>query len=319
MNLKRILVTSKIILTEGGMIERIKRDEFVKLDPNIAHSGLIYDKKGREILRKIYSGYIDVGRKYNCPVLSLAPTWRANPERIEKSVFRNKRKEINSDCVDFLNDIRKTYFDFSKSIFIGGMMACKGNAYNPKEALSKNEAKLFHQEQAKYLAESNVDFIKAATLPALSEALGIAAAISTYNIPYILSFVINGDASLLDGTPIYKAIEIIDSEIDHIPLLYMINCVHPTIFEKAISKEAIISPNILNRILGFQANSSSKSPSELDNLSYLDTTQPEEFADLMFSIHKKFGTKILGGCCGTDDSHINALAKKIFNKNKLKD
>jgi homocysteine S-methyltransferase len=74
MNLKRILVTSKIILTEGGMIERIKRDEFVKLDPNIAHSGLIYDKKGREILRKIYTGYIDAGKKYDCPVLSLAPT-----------------------------------------------------------------------------------------------------------------------------------------------------------------------------------------------------------------------------------------------------
>ena len=314
MSLKNILATSKIIFTEGGMIERIKRDETVKLDPYIAHSGLIYDKKGREILRKIYSRYIDVGKKYNCPVLSLAPTWRANPERIEKSAFKNKKKEINRDCVDFLNDIRKTYSDFSKSIFIGGMMACKGNAYNPKEALSKNEAKLFHQEQAGYLADSKVDFIKAATLPSLSEATGMASAISKFNFPYILSFVIKADGSLLDGTPIHQAIETIDSEVDPKPLLYMVNCVHPTIFIKAISKEAKISPNILNRILGFQANSSSKSPFELDNLSYLDTTQSEEFADLMFFIHKKFGTKILGGCCGTDDSHINALAQKMFYK-----
>ncbi|MBI9038772.1 MAG: homocysteine S-methyltransferase family protein [Bacteroidales bacterium] len=314
MSLKKILSNSKIILTEGGMIERIKRNENAQVDTQIAHSAMVYDRKGREILRKIYSGYIDVGKKYNCPVLSLAPTWRANPERIEKSAFKNKKKEINRDCVDFLNEIRNSYPDFSDSIFIGGMMACKGNAYDSREALSKNAAKSFHQEQAGYLAESNIDFIKAATLPALSEALGMAATISKFNIPYILSFVVKPDGSLLDGTPIYKAIETIDAEVDPKPLLYMVNCVHPTIFEKAIGEEAKKFPGILNRILGFQANSSSKSPAELDNLSYLDTTSPEEFADLMYSIHKKFGIKILGGCCGTDDSHIEALAEKLFNK-----
>ncbi len=315
MNLKQTIAISKIILTEGGMIERIKRNDDIQVDPQIAHSAMVYGKKGREILRKIYSGYLDVGKKYNCPVISLAPTWRANPERIKKSIFKNKKKEINKDCVDFLNEIRNSYSGYSSSIFIGGMMACKGNAYDPKEALSENAAKSFHQEQAGYLAESKIDFIKAATLPALSEALGIAAAISTYNVPYVLSFVINRDAALLDGTPIHKAIEIIDSETDVNPLFYMVNCVHPTIFEEAISMESKIFPDILNRIVGFQANSSLKSPAELDNLSFPDTIQPGEFADLMISIHKKFGIKILGGCCGTDDSHINALARKLFIKN----
>ena len=314
MSFKKILSTSEIILTEGGMIERIKRNENVQIDPQIAHSAMVYDRKGREILRKIYSGYIDVGKKYNCPVLSLAPTWRANPERIEKSAFKNKRSEINKDCINFLNQIRNSYSDFSKSIFIGGMMACKGNAYDPGEALSKPEAEMFHREQAGYLTESNCDFIKAATLPALSEAIGMATAISKFNIPYVLSFVIKSDASLLDGTAIHTAIKTIDSEVDPKPLFYMVNCVHPLIFDKAISKAVKLFPSIMNRILGFQANSSLKSPAELDNLNFLETTQPKDFANLMFAIHKKFGIKILGGCCGTDDSHINALAEKIFDK-----
>ena len=57
-------------------------------------------------------------------------------------------------------------------------MACKGDAYRPEEALSKEEAALFHREQAEALAQSGVDFIKAATLPAFSEAYGIASATS---------------------------------------------------------------------------------------------------------------------------------------------
>ncbi|MFC1815666.1 homocysteine S-methyltransferase family protein [Thermodesulfobacteriota bacterium] len=261
------------------------------LDSFIAHSGLIYDKKGREVLRKIYNEYISIGQEHNLPFMSLAPTWRANPERINKSVFYNY-KNINRDCVDFLNEIRRNYSSYSKSIMIGGMMAYKGDAYRPEEALSKEAATKFHSEQAKALANSDLDFIKAATLPAVSEAYGIASAISVHRIPYILSFVNRADGSILDGTPLHKAIDLIDSEIHPEPVFYMVNCVYPTLFEQAIIHNIIISENITDRILGFQANTSAKNPEELDDLSYLDTSDPEEFSDLMISLQKRFGIKV---------------------------
>ncbi|MCP3872927.1 MAG: homocysteine S-methyltransferase family protein [Desulfobacteraceae bacterium] len=310
MNFENIVAESKILLTEGGVVERIKRDPSVNLDPHIAHSGLIYDSKGKEALKKIYSGYIDVGKKYNLPFLSLAPTWRANPERIKKSVF-NKHENINKDCVDFLKGIRDSYSNYSKNIFIGGLMACRGDAYRPEEALSKEDAKIFHKEQAEQLAESDVDFIKVATLPSVSEAYGMASAISSKKTPYILSFVINTDGTILDGTPIHEAIELIDTEIYPKPIFYMVNCVHPTIFKEAISKEINFSKKAIERIQGLQANTSSKSPDELDNLSYLDTSDPEEFGELMVSLHSSFGIKVLGGCCGSDCNHITEIAKKI--------
>jgi len=310
MSFENTIATSKVLLTEGGMVERIKRDPSVDLDPYIAHSGLIYDSKGKEVLRKIYMEYMDIGKKYNLPMLSLAPTWRANPERIKKSIF-SKYKNINKDCVEFLKEIRESYSDYSNLIFIGGMMACKGDAYRPEEALSKEAAELFHKEQAARLAESEANFIKAATLPAVSEAYGIASAISFHRIPYILSFVIKPNGTILDGTPIHEAIELIDSEIHPKPIFYMVNCVHPTIFEQAIDKETNFSKKITDRILGFQANTSSKSPDELDNLSQLDMSDPEEFGDLMVSLHNRFGIKVLGGCCGSDGNHITEIAKRI--------
>jgi S-methylmethionine-dependent homocysteine/selenocysteine methylase len=310
MNFENMIAVSTVLLTEGSVVERINRDSSVNLDPHICHSGLIYDSKGKAVLKKIYMEYLDIGKRYNIPILSLAPTWRANPERIKKSAF-GKYENINQDCVNFLKGIRESYSKYSKLIFIGGMMACRGDAYRPQEALSKVAAALFHQEQAACLAESGADFIKAATLPAVSEAYGIASAISSHKIPYILSFVIKPDGTILDGTPLHEAIELIDSEIEPQPLFYMVNCVHPTIFEQAMAKEIIFSKKITDRLLGFQANTSSKSPDELDNLAYLDTSDPEEFSASMISLHNRFGLKILGGCCGSDSTHITAIAKRI--------
>ena len=311
MTFEEMIAVSKVVLTEGGMVERIRRDPLAVLDPFIAHSGLIYDQQGRAALTRIYREYIDIAQAYHLPMMSYAPTWRANPENLQKSVFAD-HKNINTDCVNFLKEIRESYADYSPSIFIGGLMACKGNAYSPGEALSKHDAAIFHREQAEALAKSKVDFIKAATLPAVSEAYGIAEAISSQGIPYILSFVVRPDGSILDGTPIYEAIEMIDSEIQPKPIFYMLNCVHPKIFSQALRQECNISRNVKNRILGFQANTSAKSPKELDNLSYLDTIPPEEFGSMMIALHKEFGIKVLGGCCGTDARHIAQIAKYLF-------
>ncbi|MDM8541731.1 homocysteine S-methyltransferase family protein [Desulfococcaceae bacterium HSG9] len=312
MNFKNMIAASTVLLTEGSVVERINRHPSVNLDPHICHSGLIYDSKGKAVLKEIYMEYLDIGKRYNLPMLSLAPTWRANPERIKQSVF-SKYENINKDCVNFLKEIRKSYSEYSELIFIGGMMACRGDAYRPQEALSKVAAELFHKEQVALLAESDVDFIKVATLPAVSEAYGIASTISSHKIPYILSFVIKPDGTILDGTPLHAAIELIDSEIDSQPLFYMVNCVHPTIFEQAMAKEIKFSEMITDRLLGFQANTSSKSPDELDNLAYLDTSDPEEFSASMIALHNRFGLKVLGGCCGSDSAHITAIAKRICN------
>ncbi|MCU0287383.1 MAG: hypothetical protein MUF15_13440 [Acidobacteria bacterium] len=73
MNFEEMTAVSKVILTEGGIVERIRRDPIVSLDPFIAHSGLIYDQQGRAALTRIYREYIDIARTYNLPMMSYAP------------------------------------------------------------------------------------------------------------------------------------------------------------------------------------------------------------------------------------------------------
>lgn len=80
---------------------------------------------------------------------------------------------------------------------------------------------------------------------------------------------------------------------------------------EALASSGVDFIKAARRVLGFQANTSAKSPEELDNLPYLDTTEPDAFAEMMLEIHKKFGTRILGGCCGTDNSHIEKIADQL--------
>jgi S-methylmethionine-dependent homocysteine/selenocysteine methylase len=49
---------------------------------------------------------------------------------------------------------------------------------------------------------------------------------------------------------------------------------------------------------------------ELDKLDHLEDSTPEDFADHMFDLHAR-GIKILGGCCGTSEAHIRALAQRF--------
>ncbi len=76
----------------------------------------------------------------------------------------------------------------------------------------------------------------------------------------------------------------------------------------ALTAGEIEKSGLLDRLIGFQANTSARSPEELVLLEELETEEPTTFAASMLQIHQRFGIAILGGCCGTDTRHIESLA-----------
>ena len=134
-----------LVLAEGSVIERVKREFNYELNPYIQNAAMVYNTDGRIILDKIFNQYISVAIKFNLPILNLAPTWRANPENIELAGY--KERNVNVDCVKFLNQIRNRYRNNTTKILIGGLMGCKGDAYDPEVALSSEKAYKFHKVQ----------------------------------------------------------------------------------------------------------------------------------------------------------------------------
>ena len=77
--------------------------------------------------------------------------------------------------------------------------------HNPGDALAVDEALEFHAWQAEKLADTGVDFLLAATLPAFSEATALALALAATAKRYVLSFVVRPEGTMLDGTPLKDA------------------------------------------------------------------------------------------------------------------
>ncbi len=232
------------------------------------------------------------------PILLATPTWRANKERVNIS---NIEKSINIDAVKFLRDVSSIY---NKNVKVGGLIGCKNDCYLPKESISAVEAKEFHSWQIKQLSDAGADYLVAATLPEVEEALGIANAMSETDKPYIISFVVGKDGYILDGSDLHESIKYIDRSAKRLPLGYFVNCSYPSFLSP--EKHAA---SLFNRLIGIQSNASSLKHSELDGSTELRTESVEEWGKQMLSLNEKYGLKILGGCCGTNSHHLQYLAE----------
>lgn len=147
-------------------------------------------------------------------------------------------------------------------------------------------------------------------MPTLPEAQGMAEAMADTGLPYIISFTIEAGGTLADGTPIHTAIAAIDRKASPAPLCYMANCVHPSLVRRALSRPWNRTGLVRERFLGLQANASSLSPAELDGAGGLHGSDPEALADEAL-LRREAGLRVLGGCCGTDDRHMEAVAERL--------
>ncbi len=300
------------ILGEGAVIERLRRNGGFDLDPYLVNSAFIYEDSKRAALRNICRQYLDIGCAFDLPLILSTPTWRGSRERIEAAGYAGV--DVNGDNVQFLNQIREDYPEYGQKVAICGLMSSRGDAYNPAEALSRDEAQNFHRWQAEKLAAAGVDFLLASTLPALSEATGLALALAATGAPYLISFVVRPQGTLLDGTPLKEAISAIDATVTPRPLGYLINCTHASFAKAALTHVDNSSPLVRQRIVGLLANTAALSPEELNDSIRLVEENPEIFGQSVAALHRELGLKILGGCCGTDDRHIRALAEQLTSE-----
>ena len=309
---QELLAASPVILGEGAVIERLRRTAGIQLDDQVVNSALIYQETGRAALAAIYRQYLEIGQRYKLPLLLSTPTWRAGRDRIAQSGLAGR--DVNGDNTRFLAELRDSYAGYAQQVAICGLMSCRGDAYRPAEAMTTPAAGVFHAWQADALAAAGVDLLLAATLPALSEALGLARAQAATGLPYMISFVARSEGTLLDGTPLAMAIASIDSAITPRPLAYLINCTHASIFRTAMRHEINSSPLVRERVIGLLANTAALSPEELDARHQLVEEAPETFGRSVSALHRELGMKVLGGCCGTDDRHIECLAMDLSDK-----
>ena len=63
----------------------------------------------------------------------------------------------------------------------------------------------------------------------------------------------------------------------------------------------------LRRLIGFDANASSMDHQDLEGSAVTRQDSREDWVAEMLKLNQHHGVKILGGCCGTDDSYLRGL------------
>lgn len=63
-----------IILMEGALGERLKREYLLQFDPNVAMATLVMKQDGICALKTLWQEYIAIAEKYHFPFLATTPT-----------------------------------------------------------------------------------------------------------------------------------------------------------------------------------------------------------------------------------------------------
>jgi homocysteine S-methyltransferase len=187
---------------------------------------------------------------------------------------------------------------------LSGCIGPRADAYRPAARMGEDEAGDYHTEQIEILAATEVDLVHAMTIAYAAEAIGIARAAAGAGVPAAISFTTETDGRLPDGTTLADAVAAVDAATAGSPVYYGVNCAHPSHFESALPGGTIGA-----RVRSVRANASRKSHAELDESPALDAGDPGELAGDYLRLRAQHPSiSIVGGCCGTDARHVQAIA-----------
>jgi S-methylmethionine-dependent homocysteine/selenocysteine methylase len=298
------LLAERMFIGEGGMETTLIYHEGVDL-PCFASFPLLDDDAGRALIRAYYERYVAVARARGVGVVLDTATWRANPDWAARLGYTaHELDAANRSAVALADEVRAAHEDERTPIVVNGAIGPRGDGYSADGRMSADEAQRYHSEQLGTLADTAVDMVTALTLTYPEEAIGIVRAARARGLPSVVSFTVETDGRLPNGQALKDAIDEVDAQTERAPMFFMINCAHPTHFD-AVLREG---EPWLARIGGLRANASTRSHAELDAAQELDAGDPDELAASYRALRPRLGAvRLVGGCCGTDQRHVDAV------------
>jgi homocysteine S-methyltransferase len=296
-------LNGETFLTDGGIETVLIFEQGVRL-PEFAAFPLVRSGHGRDLLRAYYEPYLDIASAHGAGFLLGTPTWRASADWGERLGYSAVDvAEANRQAASLLRVLRATRPD-GGTILIEGIVGPRGDGYAVGETMTPEQAEAYHLAQIEALQEGGVDLVCALTLTYADEAVGIVRAAQRAGVPVAIFFTVETDGRLPSGQTLGDAIEQVDAETDAAAAYFGINCAHPSHFADALEDGAAWLP----RLRGLRANASRKSHAELDASDELDCGDPGELGEDYRALRERLpGLSVLGGCCGTNHRHVEAI------------
>lgn len=295
-----------LFLADGGIETTLIFLEGHEL-PHFAAFDLLRRPGGRTALEKYFRTYARIATRHGVGLVLESATWRASPDWAAKLGYTpTDLADANLAALDLLHAIRQDYERGPTRIVLSGCIGPRGDGYRPEALMSEAEAEDYHAVQAGLFRDAEADLVTAITMTYPAEAIGLARAARAAGMPVVISFTTETDGRLPTGETLREAVERVDEATGGAPAYYMVNCAHPTHFAGALpGGEAWVE-----RIRGLRANASTRSHAELDEATDLDDGDPVQLAREYRALGDRLPSlNVLGGCCGTDHRHIEAICR----------
>jgi len=293
-----------LFLTDGGIETDLIFNDGMEL-PHFAAFDLLKTEEGTAALRAYYARYATIARANGVGFILESPTWRASADWGRKLGYSQAAlAQANAKAIQLMAELRREYRSKTTPMVISGCVGPRGDGYDPGAVMSADEAQDYHAEQIGVFAKSDADMVTAITMTNANEAIGLARAAHAAGMPVAISFTLETDGRLPTGQGLKEAIEEVDAATGNAPAYYMINCAHPTHFDATLTPGAAW----VQRIRGLRANASRRSHAELNEAPDLDEGNPAELGAEYHAILRRHPQiNVLGGCCGTDRRHVEAI------------
>ncbi len=294
------------MLTDSGLETWLVFHRGVEL-PDFAAFPLLDDPEGRALLLEYFRDHLAVAAAAGTGIVLETPTWRANPDWGGRLGYdADALDRVNRDAVALLRSLAGEHPDLD--VVISGNLGPRGDGYVATEVGTVADAERYHGAQIASFAAAGADRVTLLTATHATEAVGVVRAAGTAGVPVVVAFTVETDGRLPSGQPLHEAIGEVDAATDGAALHFGVNCAHPDHFTPALRAD----PDAIGRIALVRANASRASHAELDEAEELDDGDPEELGLLCAGLVRSHPhLQVLGGCCGTDTRHVEAIARAV--------
>jgi S-methylmethionine-dependent homocysteine/selenocysteine methylase len=297
-----------LYLTEGGQETELMYKHGHEL-PEFAMYPLLDDRRAVADLTAMYTRYLEVAATHGLVALMGGLDYRASPDWASKlGISPEGLVDYQLRSIAFLRDVSRPFEGQVPQFLIAGIVGPRGDAYGEDRTITADEAEAYHAVQLGTLRKAGVDLVSAMTFNNVPEAVGVARAAASAGLPLSMSFMVDPTGRLLSGPTLQEAVETVDEQAGAArPDFYGINCSHPVEFEPALTPGPW-----LERLRSLRPNASTTEKQQLCTIGHLEAGDPELLGRHVASITRRLPrVDIVGGCCGTWDEHLRAMAQEL--------
>lgn len=278
--------------------------------PGFASFPLVEDPEAQPVIVDQMRDLMAVSAKAGLGCIIDTLTWMANRDRAAPLGYDEDRlAALNQKAVALMCDLRAE--NPRDDVLVALCIGPSRDAYAKLAPMTVDAARAYHAVQIHSVMDAGIDLVNAYTFNQVKEAAGAVLAAKDCGVPIAVSFVVETDGCLDDGTGLEAAIDQVDELTDGAAAYFMVNCAHPDHFSQVLSGHP--------RLRGMAVNASRCSHAELDDATELDDGDPMELgAEVARLIRKHPEMSVVGGCCGSDMRHMQAMADGILARDQVR-